>query len=209
LELDLINFSKRFNDEVPHGRTCDFCKCDIFNRCYHCSICPEEGYDVCMSCFAEGRGCTHKERLELFEYIPNDKLRKDFKESIDLYHKVIKSVKRKKNISKKFKALVEWKPRRPLLDSELDRESVKIDDVTEASISYRLMMMYRKDNTEDTCHQCLKIQPYGLSPMISCSKFVGDKRSAPKKCDKKFCSRCLWNRYLMHSFVAHLFQKIW
>ncbi len=30
---------RKMDDEPRHTRTCDFCHCDLWNRCYHCLEC--------------------------------------------------------------------------------------------------------------------------------------------------------------------------
>jgi hypothetical protein len=42
--------------------SCDFCRCDIWNRYFHCEECTDSGgsYDICTECFARGRGCPHR-----------------------------------------------------------------------------------------------------------------------------------------------------
>ena len=58
-----------------HSYSCDFCKCDIFNRFFHCSRPHEDildsngdsGHflDLCVRCVALGRTCRHIESLEM------------------------------------------------------------------------------------------------------------------------------------------------
>src|SRR5690606_16844010 len=64
-ELAIFRFT---DDNIPHQRVCNFCKADIWNRCYHCNKCSL-GYDICLPCVAVGRGCLHKEEMILMEYI--------------------------------------------------------------------------------------------------------------------------------------------
>lgn len=64
----------KFTDDVKHSRACNYCNCDIFNRCYHCSQCQSD-YDVCLNCMAEGRGCVHNVSLTLMEYLSMRELR--------------------------------------------------------------------------------------------------------------------------------------
>lgn len=53
-----------------HTLICDYCKCDIWNRCFHCSKCGSDGgYDICLECVADGRGCIHRQDLELIEHV--------------------------------------------------------------------------------------------------------------------------------------------
>ena len=89
----------KFNDEIKHTRTCDYCKEDIWNRCYHCSKCGEEqeneddeGVDFCLPCVAFGRGCIHRKDLTLMEFISMKSLL-NFLES---------AKERQKNASKMF-----------------------------------------------------------------------------------------------------------
>jgi hypothetical protein len=59
----------KFTDELKHTRTCDYCKEDIWNRCYHCDKCEDEGVDFCLQCVSIGRGCKHRKELKLMEFI--------------------------------------------------------------------------------------------------------------------------------------------
>ncbi|KAF9345958.1 hypothetical protein BGX26_002559, partial [Mortierella sp. AD094] len=40
--------------------SCDFCRCDIWNRHFHCNACSNKSYDICTACYANGRGCEHR-----------------------------------------------------------------------------------------------------------------------------------------------------
>lgn len=175
-ELD-IDIERFIDDDFPHQRTCDFCSCDIWNRCYHCKDCGTEkgGYDICLACVAEGRGCIHKEKLILMEYLSVGHIKKYFERGVEAYEKLLKSFKRKKNKKRKH---VEWSPTE-------DREEVSV-----ATIAYKLVKMYGKENNTEMCHQCEKIQPYSQAILVHCTNIPNRT-----KCDKKYCSKCLWNRY--------------
>ncbi|KAI1288174.1 hypothetical protein EDD11_010053 [Mortierella claussenii] len=57
------NFSKPVRGAFSMLVTCDFCRCDIWNRHLHCDACKSEegdGYDICLDCFSRGRGCDHR-----------------------------------------------------------------------------------------------------------------------------------------------------
>ncbi|KAI9277108.1 hypothetical protein BDA99DRAFT_126924 [Phascolomyces articulosus] len=44
---------------------CDFCCADIFNRHYRCVTC--DNYDLCLSCYSQGRGCEHLDQLTMYQ----------------------------------------------------------------------------------------------------------------------------------------------
>lgn len=127
----------RFTDNHPHQRLCNFCKCDIWNRCFHCSKCSKLGtdisqeYDICLSCVAKGRSCLHKEELTLMEYISMKQIKEQFEKAKEAYQKVLRSVRRKKN-KKKF---TEWKSK---------SNNISKPELSEASIAYRLVKLYSK-----------------------------------------------------------------
>ncbi|KAI9144937.1 hypothetical protein BKA69DRAFT_645223 [Paraphysoderma sedebokerense] len=73
------------------SRTCDFCHQDIFNRFFHCSrseclskansnlklgraFDEKGGYDLCIRCYAIGRGCKHSEEMEFCKFWEFDDL---------------------------------------------------------------------------------------------------------------------------------------
>ncbi|KAF9581848.1 hypothetical protein BGW38_000979, partial [Lunasporangiospora selenospora] len=53
--------------------TCDYCRSDIWNRQYQCTLCKNEdgdSYDICTRCVSLGRGCVHRATRSL-EFIEN------------------------------------------------------------------------------------------------------------------------------------------
>jgi hypothetical protein len=65
MDIDAISFTScnqtTLSSATPY---CNFCKIDIWNRYIHCSSCNSESnensYDICVRCFALGRGCKHR-----------------------------------------------------------------------------------------------------------------------------------------------------
>ncbi|KAG0239234.1 hypothetical protein BGW41_007850 [Actinomortierella wolfii] len=52
--------------------TCDYCKADLWNRQFHCIHCTSSadedmGYDLCLRCYALGRGCKHRAQMRFVE----------------------------------------------------------------------------------------------------------------------------------------------
>ena len=138
-ELD-IDIERFIDDDFPHQRTCDFCSCDIWNRCYHCKLCGTEkgGYDICLGCVAEGRGCAHKDKLILMEYLSMGHIKKEFSRATEAYEKLLKANKRKKTKRRKH---AEWTPTE-------DRE-----EVSEGTIAYKLVKLYGIE----VCVQCREV----------------------------------------------------
>ncbi|KAF9437043.1 hypothetical protein BGZ76_002164 [Entomortierella beljakovae] len=62
LNLEIPSFSKPKRLENAAPAVCDFCSSDLWNREFHCLKCPEnnDNYDICLRCFALGRGCMHR-----------------------------------------------------------------------------------------------------------------------------------------------------
>ncbi|KAI7866587.1 hypothetical protein BDF14DRAFT_813689 [Spinellus fusiger] len=63
---------KAISEVEPHTLTCDFCRCDIFMRYYHCEKCYNndnklEGYDMCLHCYSQGRCCQHMDSMTMHQ----------------------------------------------------------------------------------------------------------------------------------------------
>ncbi|KAF9995065.1 hypothetical protein BGZ79_000152 [Entomortierella chlamydospora] len=60
VENPKFNKPRRLQNAAP--AVCDFCNSDLWNRQFHCLKCSEnnDNYDVCIRCFALGRGCMHR-----------------------------------------------------------------------------------------------------------------------------------------------------
>jgi hypothetical protein len=139
IEIDKLRF---IDDMVPHQRICQFCKCDIFNRCYHCSACVGSvssvgsigtlGYDICLECVAEGRSCPHKSQLKLFEYESVNHIKETFEKAKIAYEKMMRSTRRKR--STKSKPPLEWFP-----------ASFPDNICSPATIAYRVVQSYQQE----------------------------------------------------------------
>jgi len=55
-----------------------------------------------------------------------------------------------------------------------------------ATLAYNLVSMYRVKDVAEVCHQCEKSQGLNVAVPLKCTS---------SKCDKIYCSKCLWNRY--------------
>ncbi|KAF9556586.1 hypothetical protein EC968_008156 [Mortierella alpina] len=62
LDVHMSVFQSPDKAENTTPATCNFCLCDIWNRHVHCRHCTDDevSYDLCMRCFALGRGCEHR-----------------------------------------------------------------------------------------------------------------------------------------------------
>jgi hypothetical protein len=90
-----------FTDTLKHSRTCNYCNCDIFSRCYHCNLCKTD-YDVCLDCVAETRGCVHNAQLKLMEYFSRKQIIISLKRSLDAYEKLCGIFKIEPDFIEKF-----------------------------------------------------------------------------------------------------------
>eukprot|EP01080_Neovahlkampfia_damariscottae_P010100 gene10100-2520_t len=159
---------KKFHDITPHERVCDYCKQDIFNRCYHCSECGiDDGVDFCLPCVAFGRGCIHRRDLKLMEFIPMR----------SLLHFLESAKQKQKNAS-------------ILFASHLKNESLKRTETEKfvppinspGTLSFKKVQSFQKDRI-NICHQCKEKKQ--IFEVIQCSN----------DCPRYFCESCLWNRY--------------
>ncbi|KAF9974115.1 hypothetical protein BGZ73_002613 [Actinomortierella ambigua] len=69
---DLQQFVAPIQFEQEITGTCDYCKADIWNRQFFCSHCTETkdgytGYDLCLRCYALGRGCKHRSQMKFIQ----------------------------------------------------------------------------------------------------------------------------------------------
>ncbi|KAJ1650318.1 hypothetical protein IWQ61_008849 [Dispira simplex] len=97
-------FSDRFHTPqslTPGEARCDFCSADIFNRWFHCKDCfepesgtenmapqpadPDDGYDLCIHCYALGRTCAHGTGMVLYQNTPMDSIVKKLQDGTQTY----------------------------------------------------------------------------------------------------------------------------
>jgi hypothetical protein len=137
----------KFNQEDIHQRICDFCKCDIWNRCYHWDLkgskFKEDSYDICLHCVAEGRGCANKSEMILMEYLSMNFLKSQMNRFIECYKKLIRWATSKKGRSKCKNAITEWKPK------EWDDSKLTI-----ATIAHRVTSLYKNEVNYGSCNAC-------------------------------------------------------
>ncbi|KAJ1970105.1 hypothetical protein IWQ62_000144 [Dispira parvispora] len=97
-------FSDRFRTPqnfTPGEARCDFCNGDIFNRWFHCKDCidsesgtesvepqpvdHDDGYDLCINCYALGRTCSHAAGMVLYQSTPMDTIMKKLQNGTQAY----------------------------------------------------------------------------------------------------------------------------
>lgn len=83
------DLSQRFDDDVAFMRTCDYCKCDLFNRAYQCTVClasridGEDEKDLCQRCVSMGRTCHHGfASLVLRAFVPFSALYRVYQQAV-------------------------------------------------------------------------------------------------------------------------------
>eukprot|EP01117_Protostelium_nocturnum_P016102 TRINITY_DN6317_c1_g1_i5.p1 TRINITY_DN6317_c1_g1~~TRINITY_DN6317_c1_g1_i5.p1 ORF type:complete len:1096 (-),score=284.49 TRINITY_DN6317_c1_g1_i5:1921-5136(-) len=87
---------KKYTDDILHSRTCNACKCDIFNRVYHCEECTSDEMDICLDCVIDGRGCKdskHKKKYILYEHYSIPELKQVLAEAKEIYSKLTNTTK--------------------------------------------------------------------------------------------------------------------
>ncbi|KAI7854238.1 hypothetical protein BDC45DRAFT_132826 [Circinella umbellata] len=66
IDEDAKEYSNETDSESKlYTIVCDFCCADIFNRHYRCLTCDR--YDLCLSCYSQGRGCEHLDQLTMYQ----------------------------------------------------------------------------------------------------------------------------------------------
>jgi hypothetical protein len=159
------------NDILPHSLVCDSCRCDIFNRCFHCKECVSGdgtlGIEYCLECYAAGRGCSHRDRLILSEHVSMTKCMETFEKAKKSY------IQLKNYYDKKFKFTA------AMLDEMLMKKQYE-SQWSIATIAYN-MHKAANENTVMYCHQCRTHHP--KQSMFIC------------QCETNYCASCLWNRY--------------
>jgi hypothetical protein len=156
----------RINDSVPHTRVCYYCYADIWNRCYHCSKCKGNGYDICLTCVAEGRGCIHNKDLVLMEYMSMREVKDVLENALTAHIELTLRL----NSSQPQKVL-----------------KLKFPEPTEnsiGSIAFDMVKRHQQEQREEWCHQC-KLKK-SINCIVTCQH---------GRCGKRFCGYCLWNRY--------------
>lgn len=124
-----------FDDKQEHIRRCDICKCDLWNRCFHCSKCTNKDFDVCIDCVARGRGCgVHRLDLDLMEYLSEEAVQKTYDEALEAYQTLI--------------SFFGEENKQPVV-TQRDEKSVSM-----ATIAYTKVLLNKEDKEKVMCHQC-------------------------------------------------------
>ncbi|KAL0491296.1 lysine-specific demethylase [Acrasis kona] len=169
--------------EQNHTAVCDHCKCDIFNRYYHCDkdhaslteeqapaprasmmggIAPkaknQSGYDLCLDCVAEGRSCNHVSNLKLCASVSLKVISKVVEDGRNKYIKL----KENKN------------------EAQNTLSSIKIQD--QKSIATQAYLKISQNKNEQKCHHCDMM--VAENDQVSCSD-----------CSTSYCENCLHNNY--------------
>ena len=157
----------QFQDTSVHSRICNFCHCDIFNRCFHCAHCDSKysgGLDMCLECAAEGRGCVHIKELVLMEYLTIDHLKSVLERAKQAIH------------------LLGEKLGLPDVYLSLPKPFRGFSDLSGATVAFHRMALIKEAQVEN-CHHCKRKKP--RSALINCTLC---KR-------KRFCEVCLIQSY--------------
>ncbi|KAI9237612.1 MAG: hypothetical protein BYD32DRAFT_415844 [Podila humilis] len=167
-------FSKPSGTADAEPVRCDFCHADIWNRRFHCPDCAEEddAYEICMYCFAQGRGCEHRAKpLEIVESCSLNSCRLLIATAIMLW-----------NESEKLKGC----EKHVQLSDPWENGIVPSKDkgASTATLAYMRLTMLRTEHSErPSCHRC-KNKARGPVVWTEC-----------KFCPSAFCERCLWDHY--------------
>jgi hypothetical protein len=188
--------SVRETCEVAHTRSCDFCKCDLWNRYVHCNACslhddsegfPRE-YDLCLACVSVGRGCTdaHFAHYEFRETVPEADIAAMLKRADDTLAWL-------RSASRPI-SLLSLAQRRVI--------AARVDD--------SIMLTAKGARDDDKlpasacgaqCGSCRAFRPYELSVPCRCAlsppQLVGSEQlpAAAAACGAIICETCLWNTH--------------
>ncbi|KAJ3122328.1 hypothetical protein HK098_002951 [Nowakowskiella sp. JEL0407] len=160
----------KYDDDSPHARACDFCNCDIFNFGVIVRFSDDEEYDICVDCFAMGRGVKLERgrKLELRYFLEDEELTKTERKAKEIleaccalgYQKMVRMV-----------------------------EEIKTNEINAVTLTYmKLNLLLMKNEETFNCHNCRISR--GIVEMIECRNVTDELI-----CGTKWCERCLWNRY--------------
>lgn len=190
------SIAREDDDGGSHMRSCDFCRCDLWNRFWHCTVCARDSddYDLCLSCVAVGRGCSddHFPQFALYETLAPGEV----EALLALAASTIERVRRL--VTKPTAAtLAVRRVRAAQLDAAV-RERALSAVAADASNAHLL----RASSCGMLCHQCRTYRPFELCVPCRCSLVDGNaaaRRSngagGESTCSLVYCEDCLWNVY--------------
>lgn len=196
------------DDEISHSRICDICKCDIFNRCFHCDQCAvtDHGIDFCLGCVAQLRHCQHVDKMQLQQCMPLEECVEKLFAAVKVYEDVRLRLQtllytEMKDIQDSGQRPKKWMP--PPAESftmsheERDKYERSVGTIAfefvmgkKATVSAAAAAMTNAKDTQqeaEWCHQCRTL--HTSCDIIQCSET-----------QQYYCKYCLWNRYSLTWF---------
>jgi hypothetical protein len=173
-------------DGASHTRSCDFCRCDLWNRFWHCTVCASAStdYDLCLQCVAVGRGCSddHFPHYALFETLAPAEVEALLAQSAATIERVRRLAARPTAAS-----LAVRRVRAAQLDAAVRERAAHVADAAPSDL-------LRASACGMLCHQCGTYRPFELC--VPCRCYVGaGAGSRAAACPVVFCEDCLWNTY--------------
>ena len=186
---------------------CNRCHCDIFDLAMHCSrtdhkisknpramkachfeIQPEDGFDVCLDCFIEGRLCDEYHSMKLYSYAEQRDWRQVAEKAIKVYHtyvapkkKAAKNKKRRVSTDSGNEQTTEW-----AIDADLDK-TIATRRAKSFSKVELVMNLFWDRGPPGKCHGCRKQK----TPVARCTE---------ESDEHAYCFECLHARYATTGF---------
>ncbi|KAI9007681.1 hypothetical protein DFJ74DRAFT_367538 [Hyaloraphidium curvatum] len=198
------------HQEDPHSRTCDFCRCDIWNRGWTCVICSPPGgeedgsagagaedgggkdratspggserhFDLCSNCYMLGRSCAHPAQMQFKGYLLIFRLRKYLHRFHEIYNAALDELQRMAGEPGSDVILDEAVRLHPL-PNPLDKlyNFVQELPIPSAATAAYSLHLSLQKPQPKMCHACKSAK----TDWIACPH-----------CETKLCSACLWNRF--------------
>ncbi|KAL6056808.1 JmjC domain-containing protein [Balamuthia mandrillaris] len=200
----------KFDDVIPFIRSCNLCRCDIGNRCFHKIPCGkpmtaaqkrqaeadyeawESELDYCFDCVAEGRPLCKgfvKRWLTVTQYFSRGELLgiykrglKAYYSTLQHYHRSVEQLRQEKE--KEDRETAFFLVDRYLPPSDLHEGFTKPPAGIAASVGTRAWLCMVR---AVSCHSC-----HVRKPDTSLMRCTNEKPNGGSICGAVYCDNCLW-----------------
>ncbi|KAJ3128265.1 hypothetical protein HK098_004840 [Nowakowskiella sp. JEL0407] len=174
--------------ELNRTLRCSFCRLEIWNLVYCCTICSElarihnfDDVKLCLDCYAHGRSCKHPENLQMKKRMSLKSMRADFDNAVDALEKLTQDLSEAGVVVEP----IEFKWIIPIPDEVSIASVARIREIShKVHISNGNTKNYCQNKGPRTCHCCKTARNY--SGLVGCGRVT---------LHGLFCQNCLWNRF--------------